>query len=122
MKWFQQLRVAVRLVLSFLVVAAVGAAVSGIGIIQMGRINASTEDLYSHDLRAIKAVQAANIQLLDASRAQMGLLSAGTKGERNTGFTELKNAVRALESNVAEVKPCSRRRPKAANSASSTSA
>ncbi|CAN7568135.1 methyl-accepting chemotaxis protein [Variovorax paradoxus] len=105
MKWFQQLRVAVRLVLSFLVVAAVGAAVSGIGIIQMGRINASTEDLYSHDLRAIKAVQAANIQLLDASRAQMGLLSAGTKGERNTGFTELKNAVRALESNVAEVKP-----------------
>ncbi|WP_418145977.1 methyl-accepting chemotaxis protein [Variovorax paradoxus] len=105
MKWFQQLRVAVRLVLSFLVVAAVGAAVSGIGIIQMGRINASTEDLYSHDLRAIKAVQAANIQLLDASRAQMGLLSAGTKGERNTGFTELKNAVKALESNVAEVKP-----------------
>lgn len=105
MKWFLELRVAAKLVLSFLVVAAVGAAVGGLGIFHMGRINASTEDLYSHDLRAIKAVQAANIQLLDASRAQMGLLSAGTKGERNTGFTELKNAVRALESNVAEVKP-----------------
>ena len=105
MKWFLELRVAAKLVLSFLVVAAVGAAVGGLGIFHMGRINASTENLYSHDLRAMKAVQAANIHLLDASRAQMGLLSAGTKGERNTGFTELKNAVKALESNVAEVKP-----------------
>ncbi|AGU51420.1 putative methyl-accepting chemotaxis protein [Variovorax paradoxus B4] len=105
MKWFQELRVAVRLVLSFLVVAAVGAAVGGLGIFHMGRINASTENLYGHDLRTMKAVQAANIHLLDASRAQMGLLSAGTKGERNVGFTELKNAVKALESNVAEVKP-----------------
>jgi len=105
MKWFLELRVAAKLVLSFLVVAAVGAAVGGLGIFHMGRINASTENLYSHDLRAIKAVQAANIHLLDASRAQMGLLSAGTKGERNTGFTELKNAVKSLESNVAEVKP-----------------
>ncbi|BEP37122.1 methyl-accepting chemotaxis protein [Variovorax sp. V59] len=105
MKWFLKLRVAAKLVLSFLVVAAVGAAVGGLGIFHMGRINASTENLYSHDLRAMKAVQAANIHLLDASRAQMGLLSAGTKGERNAGFTELKNAVKALESNVAEVKP-----------------
>jgi methyl-accepting chemotaxis protein len=105
MKWFQGLRVAVRLVLGFLVVAAVGAAVSGLGIFYMGRINASTESLYNQDLRAIKAVQAANIHLLDASRAQMGLLSAGTKGERNVGFKELKEAMGALESNVTDVKP-----------------
>ncbi|RST44998.1 methyl-accepting chemotaxis protein [Variovorax sp. DXTD-1] len=105
MKWFQGLPVAAKLVLSFLVVAAVGAGVSGLGIFHMGRINASTESLYNNDLRAIKAVQAANIHLLDASRAQMGLLSAGTKGERNVGFKELKEAVAALESNVADVKP-----------------
>jgi methyl-accepting chemotaxis protein len=105
MKWFQSLRVATRLILSFLVVAAVGAAVGGLGIFQMGRINASTESLYNDDLRAIKAVQAANIHLLDASRAQMGLLSAGTKGERNRGFTELGNAVKGVEASVAEVEP-----------------
>jgi methyl-accepting chemotaxis protein len=105
MKWFQGLPVAAKLVLSFLVVAAVGAGVSGLGIFHMGRINASTESLYNNDLRAIKAVQAANIHLLDASRAQMGLLSAGTKGERNVGFKELKEAVAALESSVADVKP-----------------
>ncbi|MDR6890181.1 MULTISPECIES: methyl-accepting chemotaxis protein [Variovorax] len=105
MKWFQGLPVAVKLVLSFLVVAAVGAGVSGLGIFHMGRINASTESLYNNDLRAIKSVQAANIHLLDASRAQMGLLSAGTKGERNLGFKELKEAVAALESNVADAKP-----------------
>jgi methyl-accepting chemotaxis protein len=105
MKWFQSLRVATRLILSFLVVAAVGAALGGLGIFQMGRINASTESLYNDDLRAIKAVQAANIHLLDASRAQMSLLSAGTKGERNRGFTELGTAVKGVEASVAEAQP-----------------
>ena len=36
MKWFQGLPVAAKLVLSFLVVAAVGAGVSGLGIFHMG--------------------------------------------------------------------------------------
>ena len=47
MQWFQQLRVTTRLVLSFLIVAAIGAAVSAFGIVQMGQINDSAERLYS---------------------------------------------------------------------------
>ena len=92
MQWFQELRVTVRLILSFLIVAAVGAVVSALGIFHMGRISASTERLYNHELQTLKAVQAANIHLLYASRAQMGLLSASTKGERNAGIAELKKA------------------------------
>ncbi|MGJ7507299.1 methyl-accepting chemotaxis protein [Variovorax sp. GT1P44] len=105
MQWFQKLRVTARLVLSFLVVAAVGAVVSALGIFHMGRISASTERLYTHELRALQAVQEANIHLLYASRAQMSLLSASTRGERNAGSTELKNSMERLQARTAEVKP-----------------
>jgi methyl-accepting chemotaxis protein len=105
MQWFQELRVTVKLILSFLIVAAIGAVVSALGIFHMGRISASTERLYNHELQTLKAVQAANIHLLYASRAQMGLLSASTKGERNAGIAELKKAGAGLEARMTEVKP-----------------
>ena len=104
MQWFQNLRVTVKLVLSFLVVAALGAVVSALGIFHMGRISASTEELYANELRALQAVQEANIHLLYASRAQMTLLSAGTRGERNAGANELKASMESLSSRAAEVK------------------
>ncbi|MET3181964.1 UNVERIFIED_ORG: methyl-accepting chemotaxis protein [Variovorax guangxiensis] len=104
MQWFQNLRVTVRLVISFLVVAAIGAAVSALGIFHMGRISASTEALYANELRALQAVQDANIRLLYASRAQMTLLSAGTRGERNAGANEVKASIESLSARAAEVK------------------
>jgi len=105
MQWFQELRVTVKLILSFLIVAALGAVISALGVFHMGRISASTETLYNHELQTLKAVQAANIHLLYASRAQMGLLSASTKGERNAGIAELKKAGGELAERMAEVKP-----------------
>ena len=89
MQWFQQLRVTTRLILSFPVVAAIGAAVSAFGIVQMGRINSAAERLYNEELRALQGTQQANIHLLYASRAQTGLLSASTRGERSAGAKDL---------------------------------
>ncbi|MDN8616676.1 methyl-accepting chemotaxis protein [Variovorax ginsengisoli] len=105
MQWFQNLRVTVKLVLSFLVVAALGALVSALGIFHMGRISASTERLYTHELSALQAVQQANIALLYASRSQMTLLSAATRGERNTGSNAIRQSLEALEARTAEAKP-----------------
>jgi len=104
MQWFQNLRVTARLLLSFLVVAAIGAAVSALGIFHMGRISASTEQLYANELRALQAVQEANIHLLYASRAQVTLLSAGTLGDRKAGADELKASLESLSSRAAEAK------------------
>ena len=105
MQWFHQLRVTVKLVLSFLLVAAVGAAVGGLGIFYMARISASTESLYSQELRSLKAIQEANIHLLYASRSQMSLLSASTLGERQVEATGIKTAMASLEDRIGEVKP-----------------
>ncbi|VTU25488.1 Ribose and galactose chemoreceptor protein [Variovorax sp. SRS16] len=105
MQWFQQLRVSARLILSFLVVAAVGGAISALGIFHMGRINALTESLYDNELHALKAAQEAHIDLIDASRAQMSLLSASTRGDRNTGAKALKSALEGLEAQLAQARP-----------------
>ncbi|WP_374221447.1 MCP four helix bundle domain-containing protein [Variovorax sp. E3] len=109
MQWFQNLRVTIRLILSFLVVAAIGAAMSALGIFHMGRISASTEALYANELRALQAVQEANIRLLYASRAQMTLLSAGTLGERNAGADELKASIENLSARAPRSSPSSAR-------------
>jgi methyl-accepting chemotaxis protein len=111
MQWFQQLRVTTRLVLSFLVVAAIGAAVSAFGIVQMGRINSAAERLYNDELHALQGTQQANIHLLYASRAQTGLLSASTRGERSAGAKDLTSSLSGLDARVDEVKPFFQRSP-----------
>ena len=111
MQWFQQLRVTARLILSFLVVAAIGAAVSAFGIVQMGRINSATERLYNDELRVLQGTQQANIHLLYASRAQTGLLSASTRGERAAGAKDLTSSLSGLDARLEEVKPFFQRSP-----------
>ena len=111
MQWFQQLRVTTRLVLSFLIVAAIGAAVSAFGIVQMGHINDSAERLYSDELRTLQETQQANIHLLYASRAQTGLLSASTRGERSAGAKDLTSSLTALDGVMQAVKPFFQRSP-----------
>ncbi|SFC75806.1 methyl-accepting chemotaxis protein [Polaromonas sp. OV174] len=104
MKFFDALKLSTKLLLSFLVVAAIGAAVGALGIFHMGRISAATESLYSQELRSLKAIQEANIQLVYASRAQMSSLSASTRGERDLSSKTVKAAMADLETRMAEVK------------------
>jgi len=105
MQWFHQLRVMTKLVGSFLIVAAVGAVIGGLGIFHMGRISAATESLYNQEVLGLKGVQEANIHLLYASRAQMTLLSASSIGERNNGKKDITTALKEVDDLMAEVKP-----------------
>jgi methyl-accepting chemotaxis protein len=105
MQWFHQLRVMTKLVGSFLIVAAIGAVIGGLGIFHMGRISAATESLYNQEVLGLKGVQEANIHLLYASRAQMTLLSASSIGERNTGKKDITTALKEVDELMAEVKP-----------------
>jgi methyl-accepting chemotaxis protein len=105
MQWFHQLRVMTKLVGSFLIVAAIGAIIGGLGIFHMGRISAATESLYGREVQVLKGVQEANIHLLYASRAQMTLQAASSIGERNTGKKDIATALQGIEERMAEVKP-----------------
>ncbi|MBY4898422.1 methyl-accepting chemotaxis protein [Cupriavidus sp. AU9028] len=83
MQWFNQMRVATKLIAGFLIVSVIALVMGLLGVINMGRMTDWTSRIYNNDLQALKAVQDSNINLLYASRAQIALLSASTMGERN---------------------------------------
>ena len=105
MQWFHQLRVMTKLVVSFLIVAAIGAAIGALGVFHMSRISAATKSLYTQEVSALKGVQEANIHLIYASRAQMTLLAASTLGERNAGTKGIQTSLQGLDARMADVKP-----------------
>jgi methyl-accepting chemotaxis protein len=104
MKWLNNLPITAKLVLCFLLVAMAGAAIGGLGLLLMGRISAKTESLYSQAFRPVKSIQQANIQLLVASRAQIGLLSASTLGERKANDKAIQGALADVEARMADAK------------------
>ena len=105
MQSFHRLSLAAKLVLSFLVVAAVGAVIGGVGIFSVGRVSATTQRLYQQEFLSLKNIQQANIQLLAASRAQVALVAAGTRGERQQEAKTIQAAVAGIEARMTEVRP-----------------
>ncbi|SPA02766.1 MCP: Methyl-accepting chemotaxis protein, chemotaxis sensory transducer [Cupriavidus taiwanensis] len=103
MHWFNQLRVTTRLVAGFLVVAVIGAVMGLLGVVNMGRMADWTGKIYHDDLRALKAVQDANINLVYASRSQIALLSASTMGERTVEKEQIAKSLAAMDERIRQV-------------------
>ncbi|WP_432261687.1 methyl-accepting chemotaxis protein [Cupriavidus sp. TMH.W2] len=103
MHWFNQLRVTTRLVAGFLVVAVIGAVMGLLGVVNMGRMADWTGKIYNDDLQALKAVQDANINLVYASRAQIGLLSASTMGERSAEKDQIVKSLGTMDERIRQV-------------------
>ncbi|PVY69403.1 methyl-accepting chemotaxis protein, partial [Cupriavidus alkaliphilus] len=103
MHWFNQLRVTTRLVAGFLVVAVIGAVMGLLGVVNMGRMADWTGKIYNDDLRALKAVQDANINLVYASRSQIALLSASTMGERTIEKELIAKSLAAMDERIRQV-------------------
>ena len=55
MQWFNQLRVTTKLIVGFLVVSVIGAAMGLLGVVNMGRMAEWTGKIYNDDLQALKA-------------------------------------------------------------------
>ncbi|WP_454743050.1 methyl-accepting chemotaxis protein [Cupriavidus necator] len=103
MHWFNQLRVTTRLVAGFLVVAVIGAVMGLLGVVNMGRMADWTGKIYNGDLQALKAVQDANINLVYASRSQIGLLSASTMGERAAEKEQIAKSLGLMDERIRQV-------------------
>lgn len=82
MAWFNNLRVGVKLISAFILMALITATVGWIGISNMNRIDALADQMYEVELRGISEIKEANVQLLNGSRAIRNLLLADTPAER----------------------------------------
>ena len=79
---FKNLKVGSRLILGFLVVALLGAAVAGIGIVNMDQMNERAQNVYEQDLKGISYLKEANIDLVYIGRSVRSAMLASTEADR----------------------------------------
>ncbi|MBN6149702.1 MCP four helix bundle domain-containing protein [Xanthomonas sp. AmX2] len=79
---FGKMKIGVRLTCAFLFVAAIGACIGWIGILNSGKINHYATLLYERELLGLSNLKEANINLIYAGRARSNLQLATTQEDR----------------------------------------
>lgn len=82
MKWFTNMRIAGKLVLAFILVSTITAAVGIVGIYNLGVMNTLAEQMYEQELLGLDAIQQANTNLLYAARSEKNVMLASTEEDR----------------------------------------
>ena len=82
MKWFYDLKIATKLLLSFVMVLALMLAVGIVSIMNMATINGSTVDLGSNWLPSVRSVMVLKYDLQMVRRMELGYYIATTPDER----------------------------------------
>ena len=78
----QDLKLGTKLVVAFITVSLMGAAVSAVGIHNMGQMNDAADKLYRNDLIGLSLTKEANINMMYAGRALRNALLAQTEAHR----------------------------------------
>ncbi len=79
---FSNLKIGVRLIVGFILVAGISAVVGFIGISNTGKINDMADHMYDKELLGLSYVKEANINLIYVGRARSNYLLATTQEER----------------------------------------
>ncbi|WP_296229068.1 methyl-accepting chemotaxis protein [Ralstonia sp. UBA689] len=105
MGWIKRLPVSTILTGGFLIVAAMGAAIGGLGIVTITQLTHASEELAQKQMRAITQMGSAANSLAHASRAQTALLIATTITERKTLSGQIGDSMQHLKDGVDNVRP-----------------
>ncbi len=101
MKWFRNMKIAGKLVMSFVLVAAMTAAVGIFGIHNLGVMNDLAETMYEQELIGLDAIQSANTELLYAVRAEKNVMLSSTEAERSFYTEQHDRFLQTLQSTLA---------------------
>ena len=82
MKWFYNLKIGNKLIISFLFLSAITAIVGYSGITNMAKINGMLDTLYQRETMGITFIKDADIRLLDFDRNEKDFLLASTEADR----------------------------------------
>ena len=105
MKWFINLRIGSKLILSFLLLSAVTALVGYLGVSNMGKINEMLNFLYEKETLGISYIKEANIDLVYYSRAEGNFLLASSTADREKHAKNLEKYERMYQEEMAKAKP-----------------
>ncbi|HVK94816.1 MAG TPA: methyl-accepting chemotaxis protein [Noviherbaspirillum sp.] len=102
---FTNIKVGTRLIIGFLLLSLLGAAMGAIGIRNMNVINDKATELYQMEVMGISYIKEANLNLIYIDRGISNLLLATTPEERNRFAADLEKARRELRNNADKARP-----------------
>ena len=106
MNWLNNMKVSVKLVGGFLIVAVIGGIIGIVGIVKAGHINDMASVMYERETVGLRHAAEANIQLLAAGRSIRSAMLSYTEEDRSEGkalVAQTNTAFKAYESATKEV-------------------
>ncbi len=102
---FEEMTVRTRLVAGFLIVALAGAIVAGVGIVNMGRMDAQATQSYASDVLGISETKEAIIKLTYIGRAMRNVLLATSAPQRDGFIASADSAQKAMHEHLEKARP-----------------
>jgi methyl-accepting chemotaxis protein len=100
-----ELNIGGKLILAFMLVALIGAAIGAFGIVNMGKINDGSTFLYEKQLIGVSTVKQANIDLMYIARdVRNAILSPNQEG-RQKARERIQTDLARLKDNIAKAEP-----------------
>ena len=105
MNWFNNLKIAAKLILVFSILSLITAVVGYEGLSNMGKINNMLDTLYKNETIGIAYIKEANVDLIYFGRAQNNFLLASDTGERQKYLGKMSLYEKLLMQNLNKAKP-----------------
>jgi methyl-accepting chemotaxis protein len=102
---FSNIKIGVRLIAGFVLVAAISIVVGAIGISNASKIDEMADAMYTQDLMGLSYIKEANINLIYIGRARLNYLLATSQEERQKHLAEVNKSSATLKDYLDKAKP-----------------
>ncbi|HEX2982834.1 MAG TPA: methyl-accepting chemotaxis protein, partial [Ignavibacteriales bacterium] len=104
MKWFYNLKISKKLIISFIIMAAITGFVGLQGLNNMGQINDKVEGLYKREIAGLNAIKESNINLVFYGRTLANYLLASNQADKDRFHNLMNDYEKKLFAQIAESK------------------
>lgn len=102
MKGLAGMKVGVKLILGFLIVAGIAAVIGVIGIRNIGVMKDTEDTMYTHQLSGVADVKEADVDLFTVIRAEKNIILSQTDEQRTQFIQQYNDAIKLLDENLAK--------------------
>lgn len=102
---FSNISIGVRLIVGFMLVAAISVVVGVIGISNASKINDMADAMYQNELMGVSLIKEANINLIYIGRARANYLLASKPEERQTHLESVTKSTATMKELLEKAKP-----------------
>ncbi len=101
----RNLKIGIRLIAGFTLVVILTAVVGALGIVNLGKVNELSDQMYEREMKALAAMQTANLHLAYAGRHLRSSLLATTPEERERTTLQVREALKTMHEQLELARP-----------------